>query len=139
MHTGISATTVGGGWARFVTDHNLNIGAFLTFELVDERRLIVSIHRRSGAEDYAPAQTRHVSMPAVLDRRDREPPEVDNSRSEHSAVLPVVCCNDRPQFRKTLRKTAMRKCESSKLVSAHIQFPLISLYTSQVSGFFAKC
>ena len=50
VRTGISAVSVGGGWAKFLEDQNLGVGAFMTFEVVDERRLVVALHHRSAVE-----------------------------------------------------------------------------------------
>lgn len=49
---GISAVSVGDGWAKFLESQNLGIGAFLTFEVVDDRRLVVAHHHRSADEDF---------------------------------------------------------------------------------------
>lgn len=118
MHSGIAATSVGGGWSRFVADQNLSIGAFLTFEVVDDTRLVVSVHRRSGAEDDGPAQKSAFPNNLVRDRSDREAPEAGHCATEQSSAVPCVHCDNRPHFQKTLRKTNMRKIASSKLVSA---------------------
>lgn len=48
---GVSAVSIGGGSAIFLVDHNLNVGAFLTFEVVDSRRFVVAIHSRSAPVD----------------------------------------------------------------------------------------
>ena len=117
MHSGIAATSVGGGWSRFVADQNLSIGAFLTFEVVDDRRLVVSLHRRSGAEDDGPAQKSAFPNNLVRDRSDREAPEAGHCATEQSSAVPCVHCDNRPHFQKTLKKTHMRKMASSKLVS----------------------
>ena len=55
-NAGVSAVSVGRGWSKFVQDQDLRVGAFLTFELVDSRCLVVSIHRRSGAPATPPSQ-----------------------------------------------------------------------------------
>lgn len=140
MPGGVAATSVGGGWARFVSDQNLGHGAFLTFEVVDDWRLVVGVHRRSGAEDLQPVcQEKEFAHNA--DRaccRKPECPQVENSTPEHSTVLSEVRCLERPQFRKTLRKSHMRKHESCKLVSK-LQFHLMSPIALQVFGFTPCC
>lgn len=119
FNTGISAMSVGGGWAKFISDQHLGVGAFLTFEVVDERRLVVALHERSALEDFQPLQQQRVVEPTeVRECSDREPPPVDNTDPVHShlPVLPKVLGDDRPQFQKTLRKTHMKKHDCSILV-----------------------
>ena len=54
--TGVSAVSVGTGWYKFQQDHGLSWGAFLTFEVVDDRCLVVTIHRRGAPAEYLPPQ-----------------------------------------------------------------------------------
>lgn len=119
MPGGVAATSVGGGWARFVSDQNLCHGALLTFEVVDDRRLVVALHCRRGAEDCRALCSCEFGHSAVRACRTRELPHRYNSQPGHSTVLTEVRCGDRPQFQKTLRKSHMRKHESCKLVSAN--------------------
>ena len=55
VSSGNSAVSVGGGWAKFVADHALGLGAFLTFEYVDERRLVVTPTERRHTLSATPA------------------------------------------------------------------------------------
>lgn len=120
MPGGVAATSVGGGWARFVSDHNLGHGAFITFEVVDDWRLVVALHRRSGAGDCQPlCQGAFAHNADRAGYRKRECPQVDNSEPEHLTLVSEVRCDERPQFRKTLRKSHMRKYKSCRLVSAN--------------------
>ena len=52
VHTGVSAVSVGGGWEQFVTDHELGDDAFLTFEMVDERTLVVALQAVGALGSY---------------------------------------------------------------------------------------
>jgi len=51
-HCGVSAVSVGGRWSKFVADHHLGDGAFLTFKVVDERSLVVALHARGVSWSY---------------------------------------------------------------------------------------
>lgn len=67
VHTGVSAVFGGGGWAKFVADHHLGDGAFLTFEVVDERSLVVARTHAArcadiNAEGSRGSARQHVSM-----------------------------------------------------------------------------
>lgn len=134
VSTGYSAVSVGGGWAKFIAEQDLGLGAFLTLEFVDERRLVVTHHHRSCAGDWQEQQQPEVDSAAVRDCRSREPPEVDHSHPSQANVLPEDQSGDRPQFRKTLRKTHLKKQDSSRMVSAepccwtlHRHFPFGSV------------
>lgn len=118
VSSGNSAVSVGGGWAKFVADQSLGLGAFLTFENVDERRLVVTHHHRSAVGDCQPHQIPDVDSASVRDWHSREPPEADHSFASQSMVLPEDRIGVRPQFRKTLRKTHMKQQDSSRIVSA---------------------
>lgn len=119
MQRGISATSVGGGWARFVEEQNLGHGAFLTFEVVDDRRLVVALHTRNSAEDCPPARGGEFGHTLLRDSREHEHSSADNSQPTLSTVLCSDRCDERPHFIKTLRKTNMMKRASCKLVSDH--------------------
>ena len=76
VSSGRSAVSVGGGWAKFVLDQNLGLGAFLTFEVVDDRRLVVAHHQRCVAEDFEEAQEVNVDI-GLVGGCEREPAEDD--------------------------------------------------------------
>ena len=65
MPDGISAVSVGGGWAKFIADHQLGDGAFLTFEVVADDCLVVALHCRSAHEDMEPFQRTGVDFTQV--------------------------------------------------------------------------
>ena len=119
VSTGFSAVSVGGGWAKFITDHNLGVGSFLTFEVVDDRRLVAAQHIRCGAESCEGPQQHEVDSGAVRDSRGSHPSEAENSHRPRSIVHPEVRSATLPQFRKTMRKTHLKKHDSSRIVSAH--------------------
>ena len=123
---GISAVSIGGGWARFLADQHLGVGAFLTFEVVDSRRLVVALHRCRWETEYSPLHQHVFDATLVRDCLQREPPEVINSHRMPSDSVSEVRGNARPHFRKTLRKTHMKKYASSKLVSADLEFTQMS-------------
>lgn len=125
-HRGISAVSIGGGWARFIADQHLGVGAFLTFEVVDSRRLVVALHRCSAPTDYSPLHQHRFDAALVRDCLQREPPEVDTLNPMPSDSLSPVRGNDRPHFQKMLRKAHMKKYASNKLVSAHLEFTQMS-------------
>lgn len=70
--------SIGGGWAKFLQDQNLGEGALLTFEVVDERRLVVAIHNRSPYDLHEPQQL-HGDTNEILDLLEREAPEAGDS------------------------------------------------------------
>jgi hypothetical protein len=117
---GVSAVSVGARWPKFVHDQEISHGAFLIFEVVDELRLVVAIHRRSGLAHAASQQ----KQPAVNSnvRVYREPPEnlhrlpCLSSRADLNADAVDALY---PHFLKTLRKTHTKKCASSKMVSCN--------------------
>lgn len=106
---GVSAVSVGAGWPKFVSDQALGHGAFLTIEIVDDRRLVVSIHRRSAVDfDQSPAVVRDYC----------EAPLTPNNVP---CLSSRQCLHDthrdaRPQFQKTLRKTHTKKGASARMV-----------------------
>lgn len=112
MSAGVSAVSVCAGWPKFVCDHDLGYGAFLTFEIVDERRLVVSIHRRSALA-HAVSPQKHVVQEC------REPNDGMNNIPCLSSRpgLHELLNDSRPHFQKTLRKTHTMKCASSRMVS----------------------
>jgi hypothetical protein len=117
MPRGISAVSVGGGWAQFCADHHLGEGAFMTFEVVDERRLVVALHCRSAYEDICPFQKPGVDRALVRDCRDMQLPAVDNPKPDQPFVLRHIRIDERPHFQKILRKSHMKRHESSRIVS----------------------
>lgn len=126
VHRGISAVSVGAGWARFIRDQQLGVGAFLTFKVVDSRRLVVALHRRFASTDVSPLHQHLFDAALVRDCLEREPPEVDNSHPMPPDLLSEVRGNRRPHFQKTLRKTHTKKYASAKLVSARPKFSQMS-------------
>ena len=116
MRGGISAVSVGGGWAKFLHDQQLGFGAFMTFEVVDERRLVVALHQHRAPEF---AQQTDTVAGLVRDCCNSDLSEVLNTHPTTLTVLPEVRTGDGPQFRKKLRKTHILKHASSRIVSAH--------------------
>lgn len=117
MRRGVSAVSVGEGWARFMSDQALGLGALLTFEVVDGRRLVVGIHRRSALTE--PHQFQQYADANLEPGDSRVQPEFTNS-AQHvppRVGLHEVRCDARPHFQKTLRKTHTKKCASSRFVS----------------------
>lgn len=112
MPAGESAVCVCAGWPKFVRDQDLGYGAFLTFEIVDDRRLVVSIHRHSVLA-HADSQQKRVVEDC------REPDEGMNNIPYLSSRpgLPELLSDSHPHFQKTLRKTHTKKCASSRMVS----------------------
>lgn len=127
VSSGFFAVSVGGGWAKFLTDHNLGVGSFLTFEVVDERRLVAAHHIRCAAIDCEGPHQHDVDSCAVRDPRPREPPEVEHSHSEVSIVQRAARSATSPQFRKTIRKTHLKTHNSSRIVSAHLLVTSLSI------------
>ena len=114
----VVAVSVGDGWAKFIADQKLGTGAFLTFEVVDARRLVVTLHHRSAPEDLLQHPQPPVHTGLVRDCCVREPQVAVDSEDAESSPLPAVSSDDRAQFRKILRKTHTKKQDSSRLVSA---------------------
>lgn len=110
MAVGGTAMSVGAGWPKFISDQDLGIGAFCTFEVVDDRRLVVGIHRRSA--------NAHALSPHVV-RDYRETPEGPNNVPclYHRPSIHEAHSDGRPHFQKTLRKTHTKKCASARMVS----------------------
>ena len=119
MPDGISAVSVGGGWAKFIADHQLGDGAFLTFEVVADDCLVVALHCRGAHEDMEPFQRTGVDFTQVRGCGDIEHSQVVNPKPVLAAVLRQAHSSERPQFQKTIRKTHMKKHSSSRIVSAH--------------------
>ena len=113
---GISAVSVGAGWERFITDQNIGVGAFLTFEVVDDRRLVVAVHHRAAATTCQHLPQPDFDTGGVRGRQ--EYPEVDENGRRCLNVLPDVKSEARPTFRKTMRMSHLKKHDSSRLVSA---------------------
>lgn len=119
VHGGVTAVSVGGGWAKFCADQHLRAGAFMTFEIVDESRLVVAIHARGAIEDYQPtAKERVVDATSEPACGDIVPPTVDNNETIPTSrrVLNEESDGSRPQFEKTLRKTHLRNHDGGRLV-----------------------
>ena len=123
---GIFAVSVDAGWERFVVDQNLGLGAFLTFEVVDDRRLVVAVHLRCAASEFQHSPQLKVGDTGVLRDCERETPSLVESQERWSNVVTDVGSEDRGQFRKTLRKTHLKKFDSSRIVSAN---PIDRLYS----------
>lgn len=120
FHTGVSAVSVGGGWAKFVEDHNLGEGAFLTFEMVDDRSLVVALHVRGALGSHERSQEEQIVEPSSqCPWSEHVPPPEDNRHTRQSIRgVPTELARDHlPQFQKTLRKTHMRKNDLGRLVS----------------------
>lgn len=117
MRRGVSAASIGEGWARFMSDQRLGLGAVLTFEIVDERRLVVGIHRRSALK--VPQTFQQLPDASHLACDSREQPKVDDLSPDHSPRPGVheVRGDACPHFEKKLRKTHVKKCASSRIVS----------------------
>jgi hypothetical protein len=100
-----------------MSDHGLGLGAVVTFEVVDARRLVVGIHRRSALTEQHSFQQPVTS--AALAGDSTASPEADNNSPDHSTHPGghEVRVDARPHFRKTLRRTHANKCASSRLVS----------------------
>ena len=140
MRRGVSAVSTGEGWARFMSDHGFGLGALLTFEVVDERRLAVGIHRRSALTE--PRSFQHLSEGSRIACGSRVQAENTSSIPDHLCrhSLHLVCGEARPHFHKTLRKTHTTKCASSRMVSRFsncFQFRQhVSLFTDFVCIYF---
>lgn len=138
MPGGIAATSVGGGWARFVSDQNLGHGALLTFEVVDDWRLVVALHRRSGAEDCTPVRRR-----VRLQCR----PCLPQARASPPVQLPTraLDCAHRSPVRRSAtvpEDTPQEPHEEARIVQTckrKLQFPLMSPIALQVFGFTPCC
>lgn len=116
---GSSAVSVGGGWEKFVADQHLQPGAFMTFEVVDERRLVVTVHARSAASDSEfLRQEPAVEATPEPCCRDIGPLPVDNNKppASNRRVISKVPGQSLPQFQKTLRKTHMKDHDGGRLV-----------------------
>ena len=117
MQRGVSAVSTGEGWARFMSDHQLGLGALLTFEVVDERRLVVGIHRRSALTE--PQSFQQLPEGSHIACGSRVQAENSNSIPDHLCRhgLHPLRGDARPHFHKTLRKTHTKKSASSRMVS----------------------
>ena len=115
----VSTVSVGDGWPKFVADHNLGPGAFLTFEVVDSRRLVAALHRRSATKDLSHPHLPDAWTGLARDCLDLPSSKTGNNHRRQSPQLPDVRSNDRPHFRKTLRKTHTKKQGSNRIVSAN--------------------
>ena len=111
--------SVGGGWAKFVIDNKLSMGAFLTFEVVDERRLVVAHHTRCTAEDGEGPHQPDINSATVREWRYIEPPEAEHPHRLATMPNTDVQSNTLQRFRKTLRKTHVAKQNNSRIVSVH--------------------
>jgi hypothetical protein len=89
----------------------------ITFEVVDERRLVVGIHRRSALTE--PQSLQQLPEASLFAFGSRVQPEVPNSFPDHLCRpgLHEVRGDACPHFQKTLRKTHTKKCASSRMVS----------------------
>ena len=117
MRRGVSAVSIGEGWARFMSDQGLGLGALLTFEIVDERCLVVGIHRRSALK--VPQTFQQLPDASQITCDSREQPEVFDLFADHSPRPSAheIPRDARPHFLKILRKTHIQKCASSRIVS----------------------
>ena len=128
----VSAVSVGDGWPKFIADHNLATGAFLTFEVVDSRRLVAALHHRSARDDFAQPQLPDVCTGLSRDTFPLNPSDAGDNHPRQSLRLPDVQRNDCPNFRKTLRKSHTKKQDSSRIVSAN---PLVLVVGTQFVHF----
>jgi hypothetical protein len=117
MRRGVSTVSVGEGWARFMSDQALGLGALLTFKVVDERRLVVGIHRRSALTEQQ--QFQQYADTSLYADDSRVQPGFTNSAPDLPPRLGLqqVRGDARPSFQKKLRKTHTKKCASSRIVS----------------------
>lgn len=120
VSNGVSAVSLGDGWSQFIEEQDLDVGAFLTFEVVDSRRLVVTHHRRHAVNDIAPRHLHDVSVGVWRNCSERAPPEAERSLLAKTDAPPKTHSADLRQFRKTLRKTHMQKHDSSRIVSASV-------------------
>ena len=114
---GVSAVSIGGDWENFIAGQNLDVGAFLTFEVVDSRRLVVGIHSRSAPVLLNVPQWLHGDTEDEGDLLEEDPPEAGDIRTTQSPALSEANGDERPHFRKTLRKTHTVKNDSCRIVS----------------------
>lgn len=115
---GVSAVSICGRWPKFLADNHLGIGVFLTFEVVDTRRLVVAIHTCGAPGELA--QSKRKINGDTCDAGDIvEPPptKAGGIQQTQSPLLPETPCDERPHFSKKLRKTHTLKNDSSRLVS----------------------
>ncbi|KAG0594592.1 hypothetical protein M758_UG091100 [Ceratodon purpureus] len=88
---GFSVVSVGPGWPRFLEAHNSRVGAFLTFEMVDKRCLVVSIHRRSNPAGYPVPQAGPVRISrGVAPTRGLPPKQGDGEICDAYTDVPAV-------------------------------------------------
>ena len=104
VHTGVSAVSVGGGWSKFVADHHLGDGAFLTFEVVDSRTLVVALHACSAIDSSYQRPSREPLHPTSSQhpRGDHVPPhdDIGDTHLTIPGVLTPIACGHRSQFQK---------------------------------------
>ena len=100
----LSSFTVGDGFEKFVADNDVAIGTLLVVEAVDDRCVVVTIHRRE--DENAPPLT---------------PPP-----SPHT--------DGRPHFRKTLRACHTRPFKSTRLVRPLLRTCLLIWFLQSPQG-----
>lgn len=119
---GVSAVSMGGGWAKFVDDHRIGAGALLTFEPVDSWCLVVAIHAHSAPEDSQHLQHSASVVEATSEPGwgDIEPPPVMNiDLLNPSQRARTEGGNEsHPQFTKILRKMHLKNHDAGRLVSS---------------------
>lgn len=121
LDSGVSAVSVGSGWAKFVADQRLLPGALLTFEVADSRCLVAALHGCSATVDHQTLQLeRAVEANSANDRKTLvHPPVVPGDHVNPSEGVVTEAENEsRPQFQKTLRKTHLKSNDAGRLVSS---------------------
>ena len=84
----VTAVSVGEGWAKFLEDQKLGPGAFLTFEVVDSRRLVAALHHRSAPADFAIPLLPDVDTQLARDRLYRESADAPVTHPRQSPEVP---------------------------------------------------
>ena len=85
----VSAKSVCCGWSQFLSDQDLGVGAFLTFEVADGRYLAVTIHRRRGIAESSPDEKPRVVNAPILPLRKSGPLMTPRPRQHGPAPPPV--------------------------------------------------
>lgn len=116
--------SVGAGWQKFIRDQDIGYGVFLTFEVVDELRLVVGIHRGTSLAQ-ADSPQEDVAPNYIVNDYGESPEGMKNIPCLPSwlGINEVLGDARRPQFQKTLRKSHTKQCASSKLVSLSPKIP----------------
>jgi hypothetical protein len=118
---GIAVVLVGRGWAQFVSEHSLGDGAFLTFEMVDERTLVVAVHSVGTPCSYDHPEQERIPEETYWHLCSANWPPLgcscETPRSLEDVVTEVASDPRQTQFIKTLRKTHLKKNDGGRLAS----------------------